>query len=236
MTPELAQHLQSLEKDDFITLHKIDLNPIGVVEEYYFTPTNNNGTIISFDGQPYAYASISISSVEWKGDGTSTSASLVIPNIDKFGASLVTQYNDLVGVKVTRMRTFRHFLDGEEMADPEAIISKEIWRVERKVRMDKTVVEFELLPMHDVSNEQVPARVCLKRTCDRVYRKWNPQTNSFDSLRTTCPFQGSFYFKKDGTPTDNPAEDACSRDNKGCRLRYGNNPLPIRAMLGMKRV
>lgn len=236
MTPELAETMQSLTPGDYVVLYLLDLSPIGVPTTYYFSPSNEDGSDIVFGGQAYSYVGINVTGIEWSADGTPSQAKLYLPNVNKFGASLVSQHQDLVGAKLTRIRTFRQFLDGEPMADTESILSTEIWVVEQKVTLNKQFAEFALQPLYDVSRRKLPGRVCLKSTCTHQYRVWDSETGQFDYTRATCPYVGSNMFKRDGTSTTNGAEDECPKDLTGCKIRFGEDPLPTRAFPGMSRI
>jgi lambda family phage minor tail protein L len=230
----MIANLQGLSLGDLVVLYHLDLTEIGVAQNYYFSSTNNDGSAITFDGQAYSYAGIDITGVEWSSEGSSTGARLFLPNVNKFASGLIVAHNDLVGARITRTRTFKQFLDGEDLADPAAILGRETFVIEQKASLNSEYAEFALKPLFDVGERQIPGRVCLKSTCTHRYRVWDG--SSFDYSKATCPYTGAGIFEKDGSVAASGADDECSKDLKGCRLRFGTNgTLPTRAFPGMDR-
>lgn len=227
---------QSLAPGDLIELFELDLSPIGVGDIYYFSPTNNNGEDIQWNSNTYIYAAIELSGVDWNLNGDQAQPKLLLPNGSKFTSALVIAYRDLVGARVTRTRTFRQFLDGEDLEDQESVLSRDTFIIEQKTNLNRIYGEFALRPLYSMDNRYIPNRVCLKNICTHRYRLWNSETSSFDYTKATCPYVGSAKFKKDGTPTSLGAEDACGKRLDDCINRFGNDPLPTRAMPGMTRI
>lgn len=221
-----------------VDLFTLDLNPIGVATVYYFTPTNLAGVEIVWNSQTYTYAAISLSDLEWSADGDPPNPKLLLPNGSKFTAALVTQYEDLVGVKVTRTRTFQRFLDGQPDADVNAYLSLDTFRIEQKTALNKVFAEFSIRPVHSMEHRNLPGRVCLKNTCQHRYRVWTG--SAFDYTNATCPYteEGTGnVFDRDGNAATN-ATDVCGKTLADCQLRY-NDPaetVPIFAFPGMARI
>lgn len=235
MTPELATLLQSLNPGPKILLYKLDLEPIGVDEQYYFTPSNDDGALIEVGGQAYTWANVLVQGIEDSADGSTPEPRLFLPNGTKFTTALVVTHADLVGAVVTRIVTFKDFLDGQPLENPDAYLRKHVLRVEQKLHLGRTHGEFALRPLYSVGNRKIPARVCLKEICTHRYR--DGSSGTFDYSKATCPYVGSNKFKLDGTATSNVDEDECARHLAACILRHPDpTPLPTRAFPGMSRV
>lgn len=232
ITAPLASALQSLKPGAPIELYVLDLNPIGVAETYYFSPQNDNGVELVWGGQTYTYAAISITGVEAGVDGV-PEPRLSLPNVDKFASAIVLANQDLVGAKVTRIRTFADFLDGEPLADGNSFLSQDTFRVFQKMRLNKVYAEFALRPLYSLEGRTLPGRVCLKSVCMHRYR--DGSSGTFDYSKATCPHVGAGKFTADGTATSVVAEDVCGKRLSDCILRFAGAPLPTRAFPGMSR-
>lgn len=236
-TPEMREHQQSLTPGARLELYKIDFNPIGVATELFLTPhALKGGDPISFGGQVYTQAPLYISEIEKTISGEQPEPKLFLPNVDKFASSLVRQYRDLVGVEVIRTTTFEDFLDGGEMEDPAARLGYEIFVVEQKLNLNPIWGEFALRVLADTANRTVPGRSAYKDMCGWRYRYYDTETEEFvvSDVRP-CPYAGTAFFKEDGTPTENPAEDLCAGDIDGCTARYGSGTKPFGGFPGMGR-
>ena len=75
----------------------------------------------------------------------------------------ITNGNDLLNAKVTRIRTAAMFLDGESTANTSATSRNEIYFIERKSVENRSIVEFELSQFSDLPNFKIPKRQVLPR-------------------------------------------------------------------------
>lgn len=236
MTPEIAAQSQSLTPGTLIELFILDLTPIGTAVKYYFTPTGMPDYTVRFDGEDYTYAPISLTGIERTINGDPPNPRAMLPNMDKFTSALVVQYNDLVGAQVTRMRTYKDFLDGEPLADPLAVISRDLYTIEQKLNLNNIFGEFALRPLYALDGKYLPGRVCLKEVCMHRYRLMDPVTGEPDYTKATCPYVGTTYFMRDGTATLDARLDACGKSLNDCTERFGEaGVLPFRGFPGMSR-
>ena len=108
---------------------------------------------------------------------------------------LLRDFDDLSGAKVTRIRTFSKHLDLATWyaalptnvsagillnpsyspplnhdADENAIISQEVYFIDRKSVEDKNNLEFELASILDLQEVKVPFRIVIEKTCNWQYR------------------------------------------------------------------
>jgi lambda family phage minor tail protein L len=154
---------------------------------------------------------------------------------------MVIETGDLTGATVTRIRTFKKFLDGQPDADPDAHFEPDIYRVDRKsAHIPGVSVEFELASIIDQRGRELPAYVCMRDYCPLIYRRWTG--TEFDYSKATCPYVGfdgnppataGAFFRRDGTSTVNPAEDKCGKRLSDCVDRFGDRPLPYGGFPGM---
>lgn len=209
---------QSLDPDAIVMLFTVDLTDIGG-DVYYWTPGPIDGAPAVFQGITYTSFPVLATGFEYSGRGPLPAPQLIIPNVAGFATGLAIIYGDVLGGKVTRLRTFKKYLDGEPEADPTAYWTPDIFYFHRKVQQDNTVLILEMRSILDQEGVMIPARQIIRDTCSRIYRRWNG--SSFDYTKATCPYAGSMMFKADGTGTANPAEDVCGKRLSDCTSRFG---------------
>jgi lambda family phage minor tail protein L len=104
----------------------------------------------------------------------------------------VHKYGDIIGAKVTRIRTFAKYLDAKNFSDiseadstqgvysspfpdeyepdPYAEFPRDVFYVERKSSENKVNLEYELSALIDVEGIKLPRRVILSQKCGFTYR------------------------------------------------------------------
>jgi len=222
---------QSLEPGALITLFILDLAPLGLPNRWYFTPERD----IVFGGQVYTAIEIDAQGFEWSGQGPMPQPQIRIANANRVMSGISALYKDLVGARLTRVRTYARFLDGQPDADPTAIYTAEIYSIEQKTGHDKTMIEWSLSAAMDQEGRKVPGRRVLRDLCMWRYRVWNPITGVFDYSKVQCPYTGNQYFDEKGNSTT-AENDKCGRCISDCKLRFGaNEVLPYGGFPGVAR-
>lgn len=231
---EAAQN-PSPTRGGLVTLYELDARDLGDTEVRRFTRDTVGGTnAIVFNSFTYVPIDIEADGFEWGGSGAPPTPTLRISNVSMFAGVLVRQFGDLVGATLTRIRTYEDFLDGGATPDPTMTFPIDIFRVERKVSHNKIFIEFELAVFFDQEGLKLPNRQCIRDTCTHIYRRYVPETDSFDYLKATCPYTGTAYFKRDGT-VGLKSEDVCGKRLSNCSQRFGSATLPTRSFPGMTR-
>ena len=104
----------------------------------------------------------------------------------------IHKYGDIIGAKVTRIRTFAKYLDSKNFSDisqinnsqgsyanpfpdqyepdPYAEFPRDIFYVERKSNENKINIEYELSALLDVEGIKLPRRRVLSQRCSFTYR------------------------------------------------------------------
>ncbi|WKN20787.1 phage minor tail protein L [Azotobacter vinelandii] len=175
---------------------------------------------IWWQGNEYAAWPVEVEGLEVTGDGRAPSPTLRVGNIGGSITALCLLFDDLVQAKVRIIETFAHYLDAENFPDgnPQADPSQErvdTWYIDQKNHEDGETVEFALSSPADLQGQMIPARqihsLCHRALCGE-YRG-----------ATGCGYTGGPVSTEDGTPTDDPALDACGGLLSDCTARFGEN-------------
>lgn len=242
--PEFVAQTDGLTHGDEVELFIIDLTVIGHAAVFYFTPSRKDGGSLWFGDNEYLSRGIKADGFKRSSTDEPAEPTLTVLNVDKGGYALLNDYGELLGAKVTRIKTFVQFLDKDldgnvnPNAEPTAHFIPEIWYVEHKPSANRVFIQFRLKAATDIRDKKVPGRIVLKNFCTRPYRVWDADLEDFVyPTAFACPYAGSNYFKADGTPTMNPAEDRCSKGiDDGCALRFPGETLPTYAFPGVAKV
>jgi lambda family phage minor tail protein L len=215
-----------------ISLFKLDASSLGG-NITYFCQGPLDGEILEFGGVEYPPLPVEIEGFDYSSGGKLPRPIIRISNVlYSFLVEIIT-LNDLVGATITRRRTFKKYLDGELNADSNAQFPSDIYYVERKIKQNKNIIEWELISALDLEYLMVPRRQCLD-ICTHMYGMSEPGV-----LRpwATCPYIGSDYFDTEGN-TVSFADDKCGKRLFDCKLRYpgDGDKLPFRGFPGIGMV
>ena len=190
---------------------------------------------VRFRGNDYIPMPIDVQGFEWSGTGKIPRPKLRVSNIGGLAGALVIANNDLLGAQVTRIRTFRNFLDDGETPDPTAFYEPDIYFVDRKSAQTRASVELELTAALDQQGLKLPRRTMIRDTCGYLYRQWVTDVNGITGfVPGTCPYSGGAYFKADDTSTGTASLDVCGLRQSSCVARFGAGArLPFNAFPGL---
>lgn len=141
-----------------------------------FTIVLRANPVITWKGNPYNPYPIRAEEFEWSTRGTLPRPKLNVGNIESTISALLRQYDDFVGCKLTRTRTFGAFVKigdvpGEEWdAACTQHFPVETFVVERKTMETAIACSFELSMAMDAEGVLLPRRQILAHTCIWRYR------------------------------------------------------------------
>jgi lambda family phage minor tail protein L len=214
---QIASEIQKLNPSAVIELFELDTtNHTGGSVLRFHAGTNSLGTPVIWNGLQYVPFPVIAEGFEWRGSGTLPRPKFKVANVTGLIGAAIREMNDLVGSKVTRIRTFARYLDavnfadGNPIADPTAEFSRDIFFVNRKVSENKHMVEFELAPMLDVHGVKLPKRTMVANVCSWRYRS------------AECGYAGGAVADEQDNPTSNPALDQCGKRIESCKKRFPN--------------
>ena len=178
---KVNSELFSLEPTALLEFFVIYYDYINTSDEklYIHGGTNGINGSIYWQGVEYVPFPIQSSGFESKGDGSLPRPKLAVSNQDFFVSNLIRRYNNLVGAKVVRKRTFLKFLDNQNFsegknpygsADANAGLEDQVFFILRRSSENRELVEFELASPLEIENVTFPRRTVMARYCSFHYR------------------------------------------------------------------
>ena len=232
MTNTIESVVQEFSPGNLVELYVVDLTVFGGGVTRWANAAHSD-TAITFDGDIYAPIAIEVDGFEWNGRGAIPTPTIRIFPSDGIKAAMLA-YGDFIGGKLTRIKTFSRFLDGEADANPEEHFPDEIYFFEQKTAFNKNVVEWSLSSVLDQEGVIIPKVPFLKDICQQKYRRWNG--TSFDYVSAAdggCPYNGANYYDVDGNVVA-MAADKCGKRLSECKRRFGDTAvLPFLAFPGI---
>lgn len=225
----IQSDVQKLDAGALVELYVLDATSLpGGSVSYFHAGTNGLGGPVVWQGNTYQPWPVQASGFDRSGTGAFPRPSVVVSNVLGTIGALARDYNDLIGAKVLRKRTFVRYLDAVNFpggvnptASPTDCFPDDEFYVDQKVSETREVVEFALAAKCDLEGVRVPLRVCAQ-TCAWQYRGEG------------CGYAGPPVAKLDDTPTADPALDRCGKRLESCKLRFGaNSVLPYGGMPGL---
>jgi len=228
---KIKSDIQRLDvASELVELFVLDATKIGG-DTYYFTPATEGGSNIMFNGIEYSQLPVEVTGMEVLGDGRLPRPRLRVANVNLTFVALVNSCQDAIGAKVTRLRTFKKYIDGHAGADSNAMFPPDVYYIEQKVAQNKTMIEWELVSPLDIGTKMLPKAQCLS-SCQHRYRVY--REGAFTYTYATCPYTGTDYFNAAGAATTVDL-DMCGKKLSDCKLRYPNNSdqLPLKGFPGI---
>lgn len=183
-----------------VSLFQLDLTRYGLGTAYFTPQVGKRGQTISFGGQQYMPFPVEAAGFEWNSQGQFPRPRMTVGLGDlvhgdggksfSLMQSLLMSGDDLVGCEVRRIMTHAKFLDDGELPTAEATYPVEVWRIERKVRENKHLVEFELASFLDNENARLPGRQMMRNGCYFIYRWWDDEKGWQIDQHAPCPYMG----------------------------------------------
>jgi lambda family phage minor tail protein L len=228
----IQQDIQQAYAGKLVELFEVNLNSIGIDEQYYFhNGVNELGDDVVFNGILYTRLPIEADGFERSGTGQQARPTLRVANVDGLISAVSRANQDLVKATVIRRRTFLKYLDAVNFeggvnptADPNAVLDDETYLIDRKSGENKIQVEYELTSALDLEGQFLPKRMCVRTNCTWKYRS------------AECGYAGPPVATKYDEPTADPSLDDCGKRLDSCSLRYPNEkPISIFPAIGLIR-
>lgn len=218
-TAKLEEELQKLSMDFIVQLFIIHLSDLGngALDFYFHSGLNGISQPLTWQDQVYEPYPAEMTGYEVSGEGSSPRPALSIANLSGAMTGLAGNYNDLIGVRVTRILTFRRFLDaanfsnGNPDADPTVQFPLQVFEIGQKLAENPVFIQFSLNSPIDVEGVELPRRQIVRNVCTWEYRQ------------DGCFYSGPPVADEYDVLTTDTTKDRCSKSLNGCRLRFGVN-------------
>jgi lambda family phage minor tail protein L len=168
MANTINSDLQQLSQPSpWVELFTLDTTALGGTI-YYVTPNiYPNTSYLSFANNTYmpvpvAFTGWEVMADTTGGQGAMPRPTLAVGNANKTFLSLVISLGDLVGAKVTRIRTFMKYLDGQPNANPNQYVGPDVYIVAQKTSHTNQQIVWQLTNPMDIPTAMLPARQILK--------------------------------------------------------------------------
>jgi len=190
----LETDIQKGWHDAIVEMYDIDLSPItgDAGDVFYFTnQLKEDDTRIQWKGNIYDALPIISAGYELNTTGQIAQPTLTVANVFGTFTEIIDSYDDLVGAKITRRRTFAKYLDGEPLADTLQEFPVDVFYIERKTQETALTITWQLGSVMDLEGLQLPRRVITQNHCLWRYRSSEcgyvgaPVFNVNDQLITT---------------------------------------------------
>ncbi|UCV26805.1 phage minor tail protein L [Ferribacterium limneticum] len=225
----ITSDVQLLAPGALVDLFEVDLTGIGGGTLFIHPGRNSVNTDIVWNGRTYTAFPVKAEGFEATGNGRMPRPTVRVANVTGLISSLLKDFDDLIGCKITRRRTFAKYLDAVNFpggvnptANPLQEFPKEVWYIDRKATETKMMVEFELAASWDVQGVLLPRRQCIANTCTWRYR--GPD----------CGYTGGPVADGRDNPTSEAGLDSCGKRLSSCKLRFGSYAvLPFGAFIAV---
>ena len=219
-----------------ITLYQLDTTSRGG-PIFHFTSATDFDTDIYFGGQLYSPVPMTAAGFEMTTKGAPPTPGVTISNLYGAGNLLLDTYRGLIGCDFIRILTLRRFLDDGTTPDGNAMITRDKFVVAQKTVHNAREIAFKLATRMDQEGTKLPRRQFLRDICNHTYRYWDDTIGGFNYSKATCPYTAPWCFDADNNDVGGDAtRDMCSRNMKGCQLRFGGGPLPGRFFPGVGKI
>lgn len=214
----ITSEIQKLSPSAVIELFVLDLSAISGDVFYFHAGTNSLRQRVTWQGQVYEPFPVQVTGFEYNGNGQLPRPKIIVANITGAITALVLMYQDLLGAKLIRKRTFAKYLDAVNFdggvnptADPTAEFADDVFFIDRKSNENRDIVEFELAAAFDVTGVKLPRRQIIQNVCPWRYRS------------SECGYTGTTYFNAKDENTTIVALDVCGKRLSSCQARFGEN-------------
>lgn len=230
---QIQSEIQKLAPSAVIQLFVLEIS--GEPEPLYFhNGTNQLHESVIWQGKKYIPLPVEIESFDVSSNGELPRPKIAIANVKGVFSSLIRQYDDLIGAKLIRKRTFARYLDAENFkdgnptADPNVSFPDDIWYIDKKDQETKLLIQWELASAFDLQGVQLPRRQIIQNYCQWKYRGGE------------CGYDGP-YFDLNDLPCGTKEQDVCSKKLSACKARFNSIrenekiPLPFGGFPGASR-
>lgn len=226
----IQAEIQSLAPSTLLEFFILDSTnlPGGSIERFH-AGVNALAQPVVWQGSTYQPLPIKAEGFDLTTKGSLPRPKMTIANANGVLSAEVRNFNDFVGCKVIRKRTFAKYLDAVNFpgglnptANPDQHLPDEVWYVERKMMENRYVIEFELSSAMDLQGVQLPNRQIIQNSCPWAYRG------------SECGWNGGYYDAQNN-PVSSASQDVCAKTLGACKVRFQGSPIRFGGFPGAQR-
>jgi lambda family phage minor tail protein L len=217
--------IQAIASNALIELYMLDVSVLtGIAANYmYFhAGTNKLSTPVVWQGHTYIALPIETEGFSSGSTGSLPRPKIRLANADGAFSATLTRFDDLIGAKVTRKRTFVKYLDAVNFpngvnatADPNQHYPDDTWFIDQKLSETRYIIEWELASAFDLIGVMLPSRQVHQNSCPWKYTGaecgYNPNAGGAKLFNAV---DGQVYIL---------ANDVCGKRLTSCEARFGTS-------------
>jgi len=169
-TQPIAVEANKLNPDTYLELFDFDASVIldkngnpGTISYYTNTPTGGNMSPITWKGNNYYPLPFELRNVDNRGDGTAPNRPTIsISNVNQFLLAAILSLGDLIGMRITRWRTFLRYTDNGSTPNSLMHYPTDEWIITKKMAHNNTGIQFEMSNPLDRPGLRLPRKQILK--------------------------------------------------------------------------
>ena len=178
MEANIHKEIFELEPSTLISLYSIDLSKKTNSNDFYRFHAGENGyrQSIVFKGDTYSYFPVKTDGFVYN-DSKPPRPSVTFDNSDSFMSLKLKYFDNFLGYRFTRLRTFIKFIDDVNFpndrnphSSDRSSFPEEEYVFNKKTTENNSVVQFELSSPLDLEAANVPARDIIYNSCRWCYR------------------------------------------------------------------
>lgn len=209
---KVTGEIQKLSPSAVLELFVLEI-PNTDFKTYFHAGTNELHGDVIWQGQTYIALPVQAEGFDISAKGELPRPKIAIANIQGLFSALIRKYDDLIGAKLIRKRTFARYLDaknfknGNPNADPNVAFPDDLWYFDQKKEETKLSITWELASAFDLQGVQLPKRQIIQNYCQWKYRGGE------------CGYTGG-YFDINDKPCYDQSQDCCAKKLSSCKVRF----------------
>lgn len=222
-TTTIVADIQSLSPSALIELFVLDMShSTGIVNDllYFHAGTNQLTGDIVWQGNTYVHLPIEAEGFSAGSNGGLPRPKVRLANLNGTFSQTLAAYDDLIGCKISRKRTFVKYLDAVNFstgvnatANAGQYYPDDIWYIDQKMSETRYMIEWELASAFDLIGVMLPSRQVNQNSCPWKYGG------------TECGYNqnisGAKLFDSTDVAVTSIALDVCGKRLSSCEARWG---------------
>lgn len=208
----VTEEIQKLSPSAVIELFVLEI-PNTDYKVYFHAGTNELHGDVIWQKNKYIALPVQAEGFDISAKGELPRPKIAIANIQGLFSALIREYDDLIGAKLIRKRTFARYLDAENFkngnptADSNVAFPDDLWYFDQKKEETKLSITWELASAFDLQGVQLPKRQIIQNYCQWKYRGGE------------CGYTGG-YFDINDKPCYEQEKDVCAKKLSSCKVRF----------------